>query len=85
MILVLERALTFVALCEEKRNILCTTTRALLSITTIFPHYIFHGRNTAEFLLCGVYPSQRRSNANESLYDANIMIILHTLCECEST
>jgi hypothetical protein len=68
-----------------KNNILCTTTRALLSTTTKFPHYIFHGRNTAQFLLCGVYPSQRRCYANGSSYVTNVMIIWHTRCECEST
>jgi len=65
MIVVLESALNFVALCEEKYDILRTTTRALLFITPKFPHYIFHGRNKARFLLCRIYPSQRRCYVNE--------------------
>jgi hypothetical protein len=56
MILVLEFALSFMALCEDKFNIFFTKTTALLAITPRFPHNIFHGRNTAQFLLCCVYP-----------------------------
>jgi hypothetical protein len=49
------------------------------------PHYIFHDRNIAQFLLCGVYPSQRGCYASESLCGTNVMIIWLTGCEYEPT